>query len=224
MITMENHILVKPNREIVVPEELKNIAVQFDHNIETVTFDCPRYWDGIDMSGMKVYINYMRPDGYSGSYLVDNVTVDDKDNTTMHFDWTISRNVTEYRGSISFLICIKKVDVNGNEVNHWNSQINKDLKILEGLECGNVIINKYPDLITSILQRLGTLSFVKCTQAVYDAIETPDPNIIYYAVDDNGKVTQYLGSAKLTSGNAPVEAIVCVNGIDVIFGAVKEEE
>ena len=164
MITMENHILVKSNREIIVPEELKNIAVQFDHNIETVTFDCPRYWDGIDMSEMRIYINYMHPDGQSGMYLVDNVTVDDKDDTTMHFDWTISRNVTEYRGSISFLICIKKVDADGNEVNHWNSQINRDMKILEGIECGEVISEKYPDVVTALLTKLDDLEVATAEQ------------------------------------------------------------
>ena len=59
-------------------------------------------------------------------------------------------------------------------------------------------------------------------KAEYDLI-TPDPNTVYY-VTDGSKVTQYLGGVKLTAGNVPTESIVCVNGVDVIFGAIKEEE
>lgn len=61
----------------------------------------------------------------------------------------------------------------------------------------------------------------KMIKAEYDLI-VPDPNTVYYVVDGN-KVTQYLGDVKLTAGNVPTESIVCVNGVDVIFGANKEE-
>lgn len=46
----EPHIVIGSNRVITVPNALKRIAVQYDHNVESVTFDCPRYTDGIDMS------------------------------------------------------------------------------------------------------------------------------------------------------------------------------
>ena len=39
----EEHIVVGSDRFITVPNSLKRIGVQYDHNIETVTFDCPRY-------------------------------------------------------------------------------------------------------------------------------------------------------------------------------------
>ena len=149
--TEEQHIIVDENRIITVPSELKKIAVQYDHNIETVTFDCIRYWDGHDMSTMKVYINYTRSDKYTGCYLADNVRVDEADNSIMHFDWTISRNVTESVGPLTILVCIKMVDADGNEVNHWNSERNTDMTISQGMECGDIIVNKYPDVITYLL-------------------------------------------------------------------------
>ena len=46
----ERHIVIGRDRVIVVPDELKRIAVETDHNIETITFDCPRYWDDKDLS------------------------------------------------------------------------------------------------------------------------------------------------------------------------------
>ena len=90
------HIVIGVDRYITVPEELKRIAVQYDHNMRTVTFDCPRYYDGRDMSLMKVYINYKNlNDGtVAGSYIADNMRVDENDSNAMHFDWTINSPVT----------------------------------------------------------------------------------------------------------------------------------
>ena len=73
----EPHIIIGEDRFITVPDELKRIAVQGDHDVETVTFDCPRYWDDHDLSKMQLYINYMRPDGTPGSHLAENVRVDE---------------------------------------------------------------------------------------------------------------------------------------------------
>lgn len=147
----EGHIVIGNDRFITVPEALKRIAVQYDHNVETITFDCPRYWDGLDMSTMVIYINYMCPNGTLGMSFANNVVVDELDNSIMHFDWTISRNVTMFKGSLTFLICIKKTNNDGEEQNHWNSELNRDMYISEGLECEGTILEQYPDIIMDIL-------------------------------------------------------------------------
>ena len=154
----EPHIVVGSNRVITVPSELKRIAVQYDHNIETVTFDCPRYWDDHDMSTMNVYINYTRADNEPGCYIADDVSVDETDTSIMHFSWTISRHVTEAVGPLTILICIKMVDNDGNEVNHWNSERNSEMTISKGMECGDIIAEKYPDIISQILTDMGNLA------------------------------------------------------------------
>ena len=153
----EPHIVVGSNRVITVPSELKRIAVQYDHNIETVTFECPRYWDDHDMSTMKVYINYTRADNEPGCYIADDVAVDETDTSIMHFSWTISRHVTEAVGPLTILVCIKMVDADGNEVNHWNSERNTDMTISKGMECGDIIVNKYPDVITYLLAKADSV-------------------------------------------------------------------
>ena len=152
----EPHIIIDSDRFITVPDQLKRIAVQYDHNIETVTFDCPRYWDGRDMSTMKAYINFRRPDKEIGSYIVDNIVIDESDNTVMHFDWTISGYVSEVSGPLSFLVCIKMVDSDGNETNHWNSELNQEMYISAGLEAESYIEEQYPDIITQLLLRMDS--------------------------------------------------------------------
>lgn len=105
----EPHIIIDEDRRITVPDALKRIAVQGDHNIETVTFDCPRYWDDHDLSKMHIYINYMRPDKSPGSRIAENVRVDDEDDSIIHFDWTISNHVSEFKGNLSFLVCAREI-------------------------------------------------------------------------------------------------------------------
>ena len=143
----EPHIVIGDDRFISVPKELQRIAVQYDHDVETVTFDCPRYWDGLDMSKLRIYINYMRKDRYVACYKATDVVVDNADSNIMHFNWTISRNVTEVKGELKFLVCIKKGDKDGNEVNHWNSELNTEMYISEGLEVEPSIFDPYPDII-----------------------------------------------------------------------------
>lgn len=169
IVETEPHIVIGDDRFVTVPDELKRIAVQYDHRVETVTFDCPRYWDGYDMSKMKVYINYIRSDELLGMYLAENVIADQQLPNIMHFDWTLTRNVTGINGPIVFLVCVKRVDRDGNEEIHWNSEKCTDMYVSEGLE-GDVIQDLYPDIFTQMLQRMDE-TVEETTKIKNDAIK-----------------------------------------------------
>jgi hypothetical protein len=188
---MEEHIVIDSNRRITVPESLKRIAVQFDHNIETVTFDCPRYWDGIDLSTMKLYVNYMRADGKVGSYHTDNITIDESDETIMHFDWVIDGFATQVKGSLSFLVCVKNVNEYGEEENHWNSELNRDLTISEGLECEESVVNSYPAIITQLLVRMDRVDALATEEAMlkYVADYFAEVDSVVFVGGDSGTTT-----------------------------------
>ena len=146
---LEPHIIIDKKRKVSVPDELKRIAVQHDHNIETVTFDCPRYWDGNDMSQSRICVTYKRPDGILGSYVANNIIIDETDDTTMHFDWTISQDVTVKDGNLMFLVCIKKFDTDtGEEINNWHSELNTEMYISKGLECDKIVDGSYSELVS----------------------------------------------------------------------------
>lgn len=152
--TAEPHMVIGEDRRIIVPEQLKLLGVQYDHDMETVVIDCPRYWDEHDMSTMAVYINYRRSDGYTDSYPVtkNNILSD-----IMELSWTISRNVTEVKGNLSFLVCVKNVDAEGVESNHWNSELCQDCYISEGMETSENPVEMYPDEITQLLLRMDVV-------------------------------------------------------------------
>lgn len=175
----EPHIVIGDDRKISVPSELMRIAVQYDHNIETVTFDCPRYWDGIDMSVMNVYINYMRPDGEKGSYLATDISVDTTDENIMHFNWTVNKHVTMVNGNLKFLVCVKKVNADGNEENHWNSELCTQMTISEGLECAETFDEDYPDLYNQL---------VNLIEAKVDKVEGKDLSTNDYTTAEKTKL------------------------------------
>lgn len=174
----EEYIVIGNDRRITIPANLKRLAVQFDHDIETVTFKCPRYWDNHDMSEMAVYVNYMRSDGYKDRYPVN---VDENghiqsvkaEGDVMFFNWTISRNVTQVKGNVSFLICVMKTDAEGNEERHWNSELSQEAYISEGMECEESPVDMYPDIVTQLLLRMATVEQINVQaeemQAIYDA-------------------------------------------------------
>lgn len=203
----EEHIIIGEDRYITVPDALQRIAVQFDHDIETVIFDCPRFWDGLDMSKMKIYINYMRKDGVLGCYNAQNVTVDETDTNIMHFSWTISRNVTEVKGDLSFLVCVQKVDdETGDEINHWNSELNDDMYISEGLECKETVLKAYPDIITQLLVRMDYVESIATVEAMQEYVNT------YFATEEaNDKlwehVYKYMNELEPTSDEAMLKYV-----------------
>lgn len=156
-VETEPHIVIDKNRNVTVPDELKRIAVQHDHMIETVTFDCPRYWDKHDMSKMYIYVNYMRADGEKGSDLATNISIDETDDSIMHFDWTITGHLSAIQGSIVFLVCTQKMADDGTAENHWNSELNTDMYVSEGLEVDSDISAVYPGIITQLLTRMDNV-------------------------------------------------------------------
>lgn len=141
----EPHIIINSDRSITVPTELKNVAVQNDHNIETVVFDCPRYWDDFDMSTMKVSINYALSNSYEDTYVCPKVTIDETDQDIMHFSWTISNKVTHVSGEVTFLVCLMLLDSDGTAIKKWHSQICKDMRVSDGMDCDTTAISEYEE-------------------------------------------------------------------------------
>lgn len=217
----EPHIVIGSDRLITVPDELKRIAVQYDHDVETVTFDCLRYWDEHDLSTMKIYINYMRPDLYRDSYLAQNVSVDELDDSIIHFTWTVSRNVTEKKGNISFLVCAKITDDEGNEKNHWNSELNQEMYISEGLECDESIISSYPDIITQLLVSMDDVEAKTTEEAMLGYLNT------YLTKDSemlnvlNDFVYEYISNSDIV--NETVESYIKNMSVDtfLVIGSTK---
>lgn len=154
----EPHIVINADKTITVPEELKRILVQHEHNIETVTFDCPRYWDGHDLSQMGLRIIFQRSDGHKEPHPVENLRIDESDDRMIHFDWTISGNTTFTSGNVKITVCAKLTNAEGVSEREWHTIPNQDLFVNEGMDCsGEEIVERNPDVIEYILAELDDL-------------------------------------------------------------------
>jgi hypothetical protein len=165
----EPRIVIGRDRFISVPSELKKIGVEDDNNAETLTFDCPRYWDQHDLSRMVIYIRYRRPDKSMFSYIATDIVVDENDPNVMHFNWTISKNVTQFRGNIQFLVCIENTE--GIE---WHTELCNDLYISEGMDHAGFEneVESDPDILTQLLE-LNRITLERATVYVGPG-EMPD--------------------------------------------------
>ena len=221
--TDEPHIVIDSDRVIFVPEELRKIAVQYDHKVETVTFDCPRYWDGLDMSTMRIYINYMRSNGAVGMSIPKNVTIDSVDENIMHFDWTITRGATLTAGTLSFNVCVRKPTADGGEENHWNSEINNQMRVAPGLEYEEQNNPQHTDLISDLIDRMEETQLAVEQAGIY--ITTQQMNALLAQFDDIrdelAKRTEtvtfnaVIEASEWSSGNLPYTNVISVPGIMV---------
>lgn len=166
---ISQHIVISRDKSVYVPEIIRKSIVYRDHNVECLTFDCPRYWSGIDISELNIYVNYIaegqkKKKEDPGSFLCENVIVDEDNTDIFHFDWRITSNASEFPDKLIFLVCAKSVDTEGNEELHWNSRLCTDLEVQEGLEASAAIVEKYPDVIEQIFQRLDDVDGVSPEQ------------------------------------------------------------
>ena len=167
---MREHIVINSDRSVTVPDSLKKIGIQYDHNVNTLTFDCPRYADdaqSIDMSKMQIFINWMLPDKSIGSSIAENIVVDETDNTLMHFDWVITNAVTPVSGILErTLVCIKQTDAEGHEVYHWNTDLFQKFSVGEGMECNEQLAEENMDVITQLLVKMDAVDTRTSTEAM----------------------------------------------------------
>jgi len=198
----EPHFVVNPDRTITVPESLKKIAIQHDHNVETVTFDCFRFWDDHDLSQMQVYINYMRADKSVGSAMAKVIGTTP---TAMTFEWTVSRSVTYFNGPLVFLVCMIQTDSEGNELYHWNSEINTDLFVGEGLEVDGETIEEYSDIITGLLTRMNELETIGLSHLVN--VEEIENGYRITLTDSTGSKTIDIYHGAVSDGSVVTEKV-----------------
>lgn len=230
---MSEHIIIGSDRYVTVPESLQKIGVQFDHNAETVTFDCPRYWDEHDLSKMQIYVNYMRPNDSFGTHICTNVMVDSSDNTIIHFDWTVSGHVTEFAGPLSFLVCMRSTDDDGDITAHWNSELNSQLYISSGMKCRDAILGRYPDIITQLLQRMEVVENVSDGVAANAAnaaeSEAKAAEYAEIAKKNSEGMEEYAiqastsaANAKISETNAAASAVAAENSLNAIGDSVAK--
>lgn len=125
----EERIVIDPiTRVINIPGDYI-IGVESDEKSDRMYFQCPKIvGDNVDLSKLKLYVNFENANKERDNYFVDDVTVSEGN---ILFSWLFSRKVTKYKGDVKFIVCAKKSE--DNLTLEWNTTVAKGLS-LEGIE------------------------------------------------------------------------------------------
>ena len=140
-------IIDKDLRTITIPSSVKNLGVESDDDVLRLKFSMPRMYGDVDLSDFSIYINYMNAKNTGDVYVVDDKTIADD---TITFSWLVGRVALAYKGSVRFIVCMKKHDDDSNVIQEYNTTI-ASLPVLEGLETGETVIQQNPDIIEMLL-------------------------------------------------------------------------
>ena len=151
----ENRFIVDNNlRTITVPGSITVLGVEHDDDVHRLYFQMPKMYGEFDLSEFDIRINYVNAADKPDTYPVDDKETSG-DNIT--FSWLVGRTAFEKMGEVKFNICLRKADGDGVVVKEFNTTIATLPPVLEGLETTELIVQQNPDVIESILQRLGVL-------------------------------------------------------------------
>lgn len=153
-------------RTITVPVSEKLFGVANDGNSERKHFRCPKVvGDNIDLSTMHLYINYQNANGDKYPYLVEDVQTD---GDYITFSWLIGPDVVAYKGQIKFIVCAKKGD---GTIPEWNTTLAEGT-VLEGLEATDEVVERNPDIITQLLNRMREVEKIATKEAMQEYVNT----------------------------------------------------
>lgn len=137
------------SREIVIPETYQILGVESDEKVERIEFECPKIvGDNIDLSKLQIRINYQNANGDKDQYIVEDV---ETNGDNIEFSWLLSRKVTQYRGTVQFIVCAVKVIDDATITNEWNTTLAQS-EVLEGLEVEEpVVTEEEKDVVVQLL-------------------------------------------------------------------------
>ena len=151
----ENEVLVIDNnlRTIAIPSSITIAGVESDEDVRRLNFQMPAQYGEVDLSEFNVRINYLNANLEGDLYKVtDAVSADG----LITFSWLLGRKALAYRGALSFSVCLKKKDSEGNVIREFNVTP-AQLNVLEGLETTEQIVQENPDIIEQMLDMLKTI-------------------------------------------------------------------
>lgn len=158
-------------RMVTVPDKYKKLGVESDEKAKRIWFRFPKLVgnNGVDLSAIGVRVNFRNANGEGDIYIVEDLTTD---GDYVTFSWELTRKVTAYKGNVSFVVCAVKSNTDGTTKNEWNTTLNKECEVLEGLEVAEQIEQENPDIIEYILAKLdGSISSEEVKQIIEEYME-----------------------------------------------------
>lgn len=152
IIDMDAHFTVDVKNKLIISADKRKL-VQFSHNSERVTFDCDRYIEGHDIMLCNVkQIHYLD----DGIYDIDDLAVNEDDDTKVTFSWLISGNATkQVLKEIPFSLILECVQEDGTCTYSWDTEENTSLYVVKGRRNTQNVAYKYADVLEQWKKEFG---------------------------------------------------------------------
>ena len=201
------------------------IGVYHDKDVNRLTFEVPGIYKGIDLTGYQISINYMNEEEQKDVYLVEDTLVTMNMNNkpeSIQFSWLVGATACAVPGTVSFTVCFKKLDSDGNILNEINTKLTK-MKVLEGCEAvGDEIEERYmTDLAGQLYKEMEDVkksvsdAKEKLAAAITEkGVETASTDSFDVIINNAKEIqtgislTQVIGTTTTTSDCADIKTIV----------------
>lgn len=221
------HIVVDTDTHLVIDKATREIStksgnaiiMQYDHNSERFTFDLPRMIDGHDMMQCnQVQVHYINigateEETNADVYDVVDLAVSTEDESTVVFSWLISGNATKFAGVLNFLIKFNCV-VDGVVEYAWNTAIYNSVTVSNGMNNGEAIAEKYPDILAAWEARIEALERGGGSQSDWHAKEGEPGHVLNRTHYENGTEMKTLFDQTITVANNAWQGSGIVNLVD----------
>ena len=188
----ENYSTVDLNKNVTVNPSQVNINQE--QNSQYIPFKIPRYWDGIDLSNMTLWIHFTNSKGECAPVAPINVRYY---SDYIIFGWLVDLSVTYVAGNVEFEIAAVGTISSGTKTLQytWRTNPNGKLTVLEALKCYDVNhepITPDTDWTTSVLTNMSNMltdakaardEAKEAADRAWNAAENVDEGIINSAVD-----------------------------------------
>ena len=202
-------------RTIIIPASITLLGVESDENVQTLHFQMPKTYKGLDLSEFAIRINYMNANNVGDTYAVDDNKISGEN---IVFTWTVGRVACMYKGNTKFIVCLKKKDVSGNVLKEFNTSL-ASLPVLEGLETTEAVVAENPDIIEQILTRLDNVTEIpqeKVSSAVEEYMAKNPINIPKKLPNPQALTIIYGGQTHTYDGSEAVAITIETGGIERI--------
>lgn len=206
------HFTIDPITRAIKNESPKVTVIQHDHNSERFTFSIQKQVEGHDMSACnRVEIHYINIDASdktkkaTGVYEADDLKTSSDDSGKVTFSWLLSRNATQYAGSLNFLIRFACI-TDGVEEYAWNTAIFQSITVGSGMyNGGEEVIEPYLDVIAQWKNDL------------FGVGDTQEQRLLTVSAEQQAAIAAK-GAAVLDS--IPDEYEALQTGVDTLFNSV----
>lgn len=155
----DKHFRIDPVTRQIENTSDKVVLIQHDHDSERFTFEIPKTVEDHDMSLCNVVqIHYLNIEAATktdneGIYEVDDlqskniINQQGEKEDVVVFSWLISRNATQYVGSLNFVVRFKCVANDGTVTYEWATAIHKGIAVSDSIYNSEVIASEYADVL-----------------------------------------------------------------------------